>query len=251
MSTTSALRGFTVPTVAGDVGIWGGELNTTIGGLDTILGQSIVLPSSTYGTAATLSSSQAQTARVVVSNTGASPFQLNLNSSNFALGNFIVTNLSSQGQGLTVTAGSSGTGGTSVSILANTSRFVNNDGTNITFGDSQFPLQAGFAFSFDGGTAAPSSGVKPGFQLPFTFQAQTWALGAFDAVGSMSVDVQQNLITVSTHNTPTLSSTMAASGSCSGWSVTQFTSGNFINPIVNSASSATKFSLTLEGVRLT
>lgn len=137
MPTTETTRGLTVPTVAGDVGVWGGELNATILALAAILGQTINLPSTTYGAAATLTSSQAQSSRIVIGNTSSSPFTLNLNSSNYALGNYIVANNSSQGQSATITAGSSGTGGTTVSIPSSTQRIVFSDGTNITFADVQ------------------------------------------------------------------------------------------------------------------
>lgn len=139
MPTTETVRGLTEPTVGGDTGIWGTELNGTIAALAAILGTTISFPSTTYGTNATVTSSQAQSARLVIGNTLAAgnTFQMNLPSSNFANGNFVITNNSSAGNSCTVTAGSSGTGGTTVSIPSATTRHIFNDGVNIFFADPQ------------------------------------------------------------------------------------------------------------------
>lgn len=252
MATTSSNRGLQVPTNAGDVSVWGTELIAQATAIDSILGGTITFPSSTFGTNATVTSSQAQAARYIVSGTPGSSFQLNLPASNFALGSYTVNNQSSA-QNVIVTAGSSGTGGTTVSVPPATQRQVYADGVNISFADGvlAFPLQGGFAFGFDGGTVAPSSGIKPGVVMPFTFQVQSWALRAWDAVGSMSADLQVNGTTVSTGLTPTLTSTFSATGSASNWSVSTIASNSAVAAFVNSASSAVKFSLTLLGRRIT
>ena len=107
MPAIEPVRGFTVPTVAGDVGVWGGELNATINSAAAILGTQTVFNSSTVGSNTTVTSSQAQSARLAVLNTSSSPFQLNLPSSNFANGLYNIAYVSSQLQPLTITGGSS------------------------------------------------------------------------------------------------------------------------------------------------
>jgi len=255
MPAIEPVRGLTVPTVAGDVGIWGGELNTTINSLASILGGSVALFSTSAGLNATLTSSQAQNSRVTVINTSSQPFQLNLNSSNFALGEYTISYASSQGQNLTVTAGSSGTGGTTTLHGPGTNRQIFNDGQNVFFSDLQtfspFPLSAGLAFGFDGSSLAPATGTKPGIVMPFSITIASWEVVAWDVAGSMAVDFIVNGVLGSSHNTPTLSSSFIASGSASGWALNSYTSGTLLAPFVNSASSATKFSVTLFGTRTT
>lgn len=92
MPSTSSDRGLTVPTNLGDTNIWGPELNNTILALDTILGGSATLPSSTYGTAATLTSSQAQCGLIILSGAAAGNFTLTFSSTSFALGAYIINN---------------------------------------------------------------------------------------------------------------------------------------------------------------
>jgi len=250
MPTTSIYKGLTIPTPAGDVGIWGPELNNTIIATDSIIGQSLTLNSSTTGVAITVTSSQAQSARFNILNTSSQAYTLNLPASNAAVGQYQVGYNSSQGGNLSITAGSSGTGGTNVTMLPNTNRLVYNDGVNILFSDAVL-TQSAIGFSFDGGLVAPSSGTKPGIVVPFTFIAQSWQVSAWDTTGSMSVDVYSSGVLASSHSTPTLTSANQATGSASGWSQTTFSSGATVNPFVNSASSATKFSLMLFGIRVT
>lgn len=117
MATTEPIRGLTEPTVGGDTGAWGTELNNTIAALASILGGSASLNSSTYGTTATLTSSQAQQGRVIVVNTSSSPFTLNMPSSNFCAGPYTIANASSNAAAtLTVTPGSSVAGPATVSV---------------------------------------------------------------------------------------------------------------------------------------
>ena len=146
MPAIETVRGFTVPTVAGDVGVWGGELNTTINELAAILGSQTVFNSSTVGSNTTVTSSQAQSARLIVINTSSSPFQLNLPSSNFANGQYNIGYASSQAQPLTITGGSSVAGGLTAVIPGSslvgssnpTERLVYADGIgNVFFADPQ------------------------------------------------------------------------------------------------------------------
>jgi len=257
MPAIEPVRGLTVPTVAGDVGIWGGELNTTINSLAAILGTQISLSSSTVGLNVTLTSSQAQSARVLVNNTSSQPFQLNMPASNFASGEYSIGYISSQLQALTVTAGSSGSGQTAqiAGSSSGINRQVYNDGVNVFFNDVQtfsaLPLQAGLAFGFDGSSLAPATGTKPGIVMPFSITIASWEVVAWDVAGSMAVDFIANGVLASSHNTPTLTSSFIATGSASGWALNSYTSGTTLAPFVNSASSATKFSVTLFGNRTT
>jgi hypothetical protein len=142
MPTTSSGRGFSVPIPGGDVGVWGPPISNTFGFLDAILAFTATFPSTTYGNSATPTSSQAQTARLVVNNTSSQAFTLNLPASNFSAAPYTVVNNSSQGQTLTITAGSSGTGGTSVTLPSGMTRDIFNDGINITLRDSNLPTSS-------------------------------------------------------------------------------------------------------------
>jgi hypothetical protein len=131
MPTTSSGRGLSIPGPAGDTGAWGGIL--TLGFLDAILAFSVTFPSSTYGTAATVTSSQAQNARLVVNNTSSQAFQLNLPA-------YEVAYSSSQNQALTITAGSSG--GSNVVLPDGSRRMVFSDGVNITLSEGNLPTSS-------------------------------------------------------------------------------------------------------------
>lgn len=89
MSTISPIRGLTIPTVSSDSGQWGSELNTTISGLDNILGQAITFPSSQYGTNITPTSSQSQAQVFILTSSSTAAITLNFNN---ALGAYIVSN---------------------------------------------------------------------------------------------------------------------------------------------------------------
>jgi hypothetical protein len=106
MVTTSSQRGFQVPTNFGDTNVWGPELNFTLAALDAILGGSVTFPSSTYGTAATLSSSQAQCGLINLTGAAAGTFTLTLPSSNFALGFYAINNAFTSSYGTVCTNGS-------------------------------------------------------------------------------------------------------------------------------------------------
>lgn len=258
MVTTSSDRGFQVPTVGGDTGTWGTELNTTIASLDSILGGTITLQSTTT-TNATPTSSQAQIARFIYNNTSSSPVQLNLPSSVFALGEFKVQYNSSQGQNLTITAGSSGTGGSTVTMPSGAQRSVFSDGVNVTFTDQQvsFPIPAGVEFAADGGTLPVSSGFKAGLVMPFGFTVQEWNVTSWDSSNAnYTFDIQKssfpgaNFASITGSCQPNLvNATSKQDSTLSGWTTT-LNSGDLIRPILNSPSSVgTKVTLALIGQR--
>ena len=107
MPTTSSQRGLTIPVNLGDTNVWGPELNASLNALDTILGGSVTLPSSTYGAAATLTSSMAQCGLINLSGAATGNFTLTFSSTAFALGLYSVNNAftSSYGVICTSTAG--------------------------------------------------------------------------------------------------------------------------------------------------
>jgi hypothetical protein len=244
MPSIESVRGLTVPTVAGDVGIWGGELNTTINDLAAILGTTTTLPSSTYGTAATLSSSQAQSARIVVGNTGAAPFQLNLPASNFCLGEYVVANVSSAAQNLTITAGSSGTGGATVVMPPNNQRIIYTDGVNVTIADDPFtatPVAVEIIIDGQGNMITP--GQHGQVYIPAPMQITNWWVMA-DQAGSVTVDIWRanNAIPLSSQsiigssgNFPALSGAQFASSSPASWLSTALAKNDFIAFNVSSA----------------
>lgn len=258
MVTTSSDRGLSVPTVGGDAGAWGGELNTTINALDTILGGTITFQSSTV-TNATPTSSQAQISRFVYNNTSSQAVQLNLPASNFAIGEYRVQNNSSQSQNLLVTAGSSGTGGSTVTLPSGAQRTVFADGVNVTFADQQvsFPIPAGVEFGADGGTVAPSSGTKVGLVMPFGFTIQSWAVVSWDSSNAnYTWDIQKssapgaNFASITASCQPKLTNaTEASDGTLTGWTTT-LNSGDLVKPILNATSSVgSKVTLALIGQR--
>lgn len=171
MVTTSPQRGFSVPTVGADTGAWGGELNSTIIDLDSILGGTLVL-ASTIATNVTLATSQAQIGYISVSSatTLASSFSINFFSSNFAIGNYIINNASSAA-GFNVTCFSSAgtTGlytGSSAIIPPQSTRMITSDGVGDVFLSDITPTSTGGAV-FPSGTnmlfqqtAAPSGWTK-------------------------------------------------------------------------------------------
>jgi hypothetical protein len=139
MVTTSSLRAFSVPSVGGDAGVWGNELNATIGDLDTILGGSITFNSSASATV-TLSTSQAQFGRIVFSGTPASSMTLNFSSAPGSFGNYDVWNATSTsangGAGFNILGQVTSTStGATVTIPVGNMRLVNVDGQNVQFAD--------------------------------------------------------------------------------------------------------------------
>jgi hypothetical protein len=106
MVATSSQRGFSIPTNLGDTNVWGPELNFTLNALDTILGGTTNLPSSTYGTSLTLSSSMAQTGLINLTGAATGTFTLTLPSSNFALGFYAINNAFTSSYGVLCTNGS-------------------------------------------------------------------------------------------------------------------------------------------------
>jgi hypothetical protein len=256
--TTSSNRGLQVPTVAGDAGIWGGELNTTIAGLDTILGQTLSLASSTAGTNVTLSSSQTQFGRISINNTSSSPFQLNLTSSQFGQGQYVVNYNSSQTQNLTITAGSSGTGGTSVVQGPGIQRTIWNDGVNITLEDntvSNTPVDVGLIF---GGSSTPiSSGLKGQIHIPFPLTITAWRIMT-DQVGSITVDVirANNAVPLSSQSIvgggtlPFTSSSQFSQSVPLGWTATTLATDDWLDfNVTAGASRALRASMILSCIR--
>jgi len=252
MSNTSSLRGFTVPVVSSDVNAWGTELNTTIGNLDTILGGSVTFNSST-ATTVTLTSSQAQSGRIQFSGTFTSSCTINFLSSVFALGSYVVQNLSSA-VGFNVICQSLSSGNL-VSIAPLTERTVFADGINVNFAD-QPTLQAGFEFIIDGGGGTPTSGVKGFGVMPFTFQVTQWTVIADTSNGTGTLDVLKSsyaiyssgVASVTGSSQPTVSGVKNQSSTLTGWTTT-WNSGDVLQFSLSSPSSFTKVTLALTGNR--
>lgn len=139
MVTTSSLRALSVPTVGGDAGVWGNELNNTIGFLDTILGGSITFNSSASATV-TLTTSEAQYNRIVFSGTPASSMVLYFSTDAGSFGNYGVWNATSTsangGAGFNILCQVTSTStGTTVTLPVNNMRMVNVDGQNVQYAD--------------------------------------------------------------------------------------------------------------------
>jgi len=94
MVTTSSNRGLLLPADLGDSSAWGTPLNNTWQGLDQILGGTLVLPASTYGTGTTLTSAQTQSQMLefMASSGGSGTFTLTFSSTSYGLGKFSITN---------------------------------------------------------------------------------------------------------------------------------------------------------------
>lgn len=132
MPSFSTNKNFTIPQNLGDAGLWGAELNTTIGLLDTLLGSVLTLQSSAGNV--TLTSSQASNLAYVLQGTLAAPYQVAFTSSlggngiyvidNQTTGNFVttVTQTSSLSVALTIPQG-----GRSIIYGNGTSFFVATD----------------------------------------------------------------------------------------------------------------------------
>ena len=158
MASTSPNRGFPLPTVGGDTGVWGTELNSGISILDNILAQQVTLQSSA-GLTVTLSSSQAQSQSIQLNNTSSTFMTLNLNSSNFAIGMYRINNTSSANQAALITAGST-VGGQTFTLQANQSQLLYSDGVNIKLASTQFgPTTQAFGGGSSGTFSASSTGV--------------------------------------------------------------------------------------------
>jgi hypothetical protein len=235
MVATSSNRGFQVPTVGGDAGVWGTELNTTITGLDTVLGATLLLPSSTYGVSATVSSSQAQVARIQIQGAPTSSFQLNLPASNYCIGTYVIFNNSSNGQNVIVTCGSSFAGAT-VTIASSVQRTVFVDGLNAIFEDNEsVGSPTAVEIIVDGGGSIISSGQKGQIYIPYGIKITSWSVMA-DQSGSITYDVWRNNAAVPTSslsivgagNMPYLTSQQFNSSSPVGWTSTTLNSGDYI-----------------------
>jgi hypothetical protein len=254
MPSNTFYKGLSLPTVAGDTGIWGGELNTTITSVDAIIGATVTLFSSTVGTNVTPSSSQSLGSRITVNNTSTTPFQLNLPASNGFYGQFNINYASGAGVWCTVTAGASGTGGANTLIGPNTQRQVFVDGFSAV---NPTPQLAGLSFSTDGVFSAPQPGQKPKLVVPFNFVATSWVCqsdGA-GATGNWTATVFGSGFGGTPYNgagmttggaTPTISGG-TNSGSVAGWAITSFTTGAEIVPSLNSPANFTKSTFTILG----
>lgn len=257
MPSISTFRGLTVPTVGGDTGIWGGELNTTIAALDAILGQGLTINSSTAGTNVTLSSSQCQSLRASYINNSSGPAQLNIPASNTGIGEFTIfhTGVTTQSP-LTITAGSSiGAGGASVLISPNTERKIVSDGLNIFYSDYQY---ASIIEAIDGGAATPSSGAKPSLKMPpFGMLLSSWTTLCDTSSGTgnwtitcfcSSSPAGQNIAVGGT--TPTMSgSAQESDGNVTGWS-TYIPPFAVLTFALNSPANFTKCTLNLLGQKV-
>jgi hypothetical protein len=103
MPSTSAQRGFSLPTVGGDIGAWGTELNNgVITTLDNILGTQTVLHSSA-GTSITISSSLSTSGQLVVDGAPGTTVTLTFSSSNYGNGQYVVNNQMTDGSAITCT----------------------------------------------------------------------------------------------------------------------------------------------------
>lgn len=190
MPSNSQFRGFTVPTVGGDTGIWGGELNATINDMDACFGYQLQLFSSTGGNNITPSSSQAFASTIFYQNSSSSPCQLNLTASNGFLGRYaIFYSTPSFPQPLTVTCGSSNVGGNQAIIGSGfRERSVYTNGGGVYLGEYS---EVSAVVALDGGFSTPPSGTKPAIVLPFNFWLQSWQVQADSsgATGSMTFGV--------------------------------------------------------------
>lgn len=124
VSSLSTLRGLMLPTVGGDAGTWGSELNSGLTGVvDNILGQTTTLFSSN-GTTVTLSAAQAQAQRITC--VSCSPMTLIMSPANFAVGSYVIN------AGSNAVAVQSPTPGV-ISIVGNGDQtHVFSDGVNVT-----------------------------------------------------------------------------------------------------------------------
>lgn len=188
MPSNSQFRGFVVPTVGGDTGIWGGELNATINDMDACFGYQLNLYSSTNGNNVTPSSSQAFCSTIFFQNVSSSPAQLNLTASNGFYGRYaIFYSTPNFPQPLQVTVGSSVGGGVFIGAGFR-ERSIFTDGGGIFLGEYS---EVSAVVSLDGGFSTPPSGQKPSFPLPFNFWLQSWQVQADSsgASGSMTFGV--------------------------------------------------------------
>lgn len=248
MPSLSTLRQLTLPTVGGDTGIWGGELNATINALDTILGGTVVLNSSTVGLNVTLSSSQCQLGRISYVNTSSQAAQLNIPASNGGFGEYLIQYANTggtTGNWLTVTAGSSGTGGLNALIGPFTNYgLVNNrkvwvDGSNVFYSDHR---EGSIMFGMDGVTNTPTSGSKPIVIVPHAFVITSWWAVSNNAgsSGSLTIAAFNGSIltggTISAGGTPPTLNGTFANAAPSGWANTQLPAGTELAPTLNAPS---------------
>lgn len=255
MPSTSTYRGLTVPTVSGDTNVWGTELNTTIDALDTILGQTLTLYSSTSGNDITLSSSQGQSMRVYVNNTSSAAMQVNLPASNYCYGDFVFSYSSTYTSAdlpLTITAGSSGTGGQVATMFQAANRLIFADGIDAWYGDEQL---SGLAFSVDGGSEAPASGIKGYLKLPFGIILTGWDLVQDTSSGTQSWTITAYISSSPSGQVITGSSAPTAtgdageySGDCASW-VTALPPYTTLSYTLNSPENFTKTTVTILGYK--
>jgi hypothetical protein len=111
-------------------GAWGNALTQTIGQIDAILSRTLTLQSSAAMNV-TLSSSQAQCARIVVKGNLPGDFILTFPSSNFALCEYTVSNNSSAGSGGVLCQTPSSLSGSVVKVNRGAMRQIYVDGINV------------------------------------------------------------------------------------------------------------------------
>lgn len=256
MGTTSSNRGISVPTNGGDSGTWGNEVNNgTFFPLDAILGGTTILPSSTYGNAATLTSSQAQTGRIQITGAPSATFVLTLPASNFAFGQYYVQNQTAK----QVTVGSALSSGTTVTVQPNLPRLVWADGVNVSPVDQsaalvslEFQIQAAI-------TGNPISSGTTGFlRMPFGFTITQWTIIASSA-GSITLDLLKSsysgypgsLASITGTSQPNLNAaSKAQDATLTAWTTT-LNQNDILQFKVTSSASVNNITLSIDGLRTT
>ncbi|MGD1001853.1 MAG: hypothetical protein ABSA67_14255 [Candidatus Brocadiia bacterium] len=156
--------------------------------------------------------------------------------------------------GLTTTA-HGGIVASSDSRLTNARTPTAHESTHLTGGDDVLALPDAIEFVIDGGGSAITTGVKGFLEIPFNCTIQRVTLLA-DQSGSIVVDVQTSTYSgfpttssIAASDLPTLSSAQKSQDSTlTGWS-TSLTAGNIIAFKVNSATTVTRVTVSLEVVR--
>jgi len=259
MATVSSNRGFQIPTVGGDSSVWGGpQINNTILGLDQALARVLVLPSSTYGTATTLTSAQTQAALIdyTASSGGSGNFMLTFASSSYGLGKFSVLN-NSTGQKV-ICQSSAGSTAPIVSIPAGQQLQVYSWGTGITTDG----VKEQIVFNVNGPTTVykPANADFGTFSFPWAMTTTDFELFTDPSAAALSsasyVEVWRNPYNISTAPKPTDREIhLDLSSLAKAYSIAYrsfFVPGEIIQAYINSTGTAVNFAMAtavINGVR--
>lgn len=237
MSNPSAYKGLPIPVVSSDDGAWGGELNSTIIGFDSLLGGTITFSAS--GGSVTLTTSEAYNLNYQITGSSTSTFTLTFPSSTAGGGIYTIGNNTTGSTTVTVTQSSSSA--TALTIPSGGNSLIVGNGTTFTFADNAHFEPSSVNFNLSGGGSVLSSGVYGYLEMGFNATITQAELLASPS-GSITVDIWKSSFSafppssansITGSSTPTITSGVSMqNNTLTGWT-TALNNGDILAFVVD------------------